>query len=138
MIKLEEIFGPDGAVGRRLQNYEHRPQQVTMAAAVQDAIGAQEHLMVEAGTGVGKSFAYLVPAILHTAGTQSSSEVVDAGRTSETTTSESGRRSGRVVISTQTISLQEQLIGKDIPFINAVLPVEFSAVLVKGRWKELN
>ena len=133
MIKIEEIFGPDGAVGRRLQNYEHRPQQVTMAAAVQDAIGAQEHLMVEAGTGVGKSFAYLVPAILHTAGRQSDSEVADSKRTLATTPSESSRRSGRVVISTHTISLQEQLIGKDIPFINAVLPVEFSAVLVKGR-----
>jgi ATP-dependent DNA helicase DinG len=87
-----------------------------MAAAVEHAIGRREHLIVEAGTGVGKSFAYLVPAILAATANQGT---------------EAPRR--RIVISTHTISLQEQLIQRDLPFLNAVLPVEFSAVLVKGR-----
>ena len=87
-----------------------------MASAVEYAIARGEHLIVEAGTGTGKSFAYLVPAIL----------AATAGQ------GEGGARR-KVVISTHTISLQEQLIAKDIPFLNAVLPVEFSAVLVKGR-----
>ena len=87
-----------------------------MADAVRAAIADRSHLLVEAGTGIGKSFAYLVPAIL--AATEGKHE--DEPRT-------------RVVISTNTISLQEQLFSRDIPFLNAVLPVEFSAVLVKGR-----
>ena len=74
------------------------------------AIESTAHLMVEAGTGVGKSFAYLVPAILAAA---------EAGK--------------KVVVSTHTISLQEQLLQKDLPFLRAVMPQEFSAVLVKGR-----
>ncbi|MBD3673118.1 MAG: DEAD/DEAH box helicase [Planctomycetaceae bacterium] len=87
-----------------------------MAEAVEQAIADKEHLIVEAGTGVGKSFAYLVPAILAAASSdRSKNERV------------------RVVVSTQTINLQEQLIHKDIPFLNAVLPVEFTAVLAKGR-----
>ena len=81
-----------------------------MARAVARAIEDESHLMVEAGTGVGKSFAYLVPAILAAAG--------------------SGKK---VVISTHTISLQEQLLAKDIPLLQAVMPEEFTAVLVKGR-----
>lgn len=109
------VLGPDGPVARRLTTYEQRPEQLQMALAVERAIEEQQHLLVEAGTGVGKSFAYLVPAILSA-----------VGRRRE------GRRKA-VVISTNTISLQEQLIGRDIPFLNAVLPVEFSAVLVKGR-----
>lgn len=87
-----------------------------MADAVTAAIQEPSHLVVEAGTGVGKSFAYLVPAILAAAsGKQNSGE------------------KKRVVVSTHTIALQEQLIERDIPFLNAVLPIEFSAVLVKGR-----
>lgn len=77
---------------------------------------AKRHLVVEAGTGTGKSFAYLVPTILAATAKQG----------------EGGKRR-KIVISTHTISLQEQLISKDIPFLNAVMPVEFSAVLVKGR-----
>lgn len=111
-----KVLGDGGHVARRLGSYESRPQQLEMAAAVERAIRAKEHLVVEAGTGTGKSFAYLVPAIL--AATEGQGEGVP-------------RR--KVVISTHTISLQEQLISKDIPFLNAVLPVEFSAVLVKGR-----
>ena len=81
-----------------------------MAEAVARAIEDHTHLVVEAGTGVGKSFAYLVPAIL--AATD---------------------RKIKVVVSTHTIALQEQLLQKDIPFLQAVLPIEFTAVLVKGR-----
>src|SRR4051812_41173341 len=104
------ILGPGGAIARRLPSYEPRPEQVAMAEAVARAIQGGGHLMVEAGTGVGKSFAYLVPAILAAA--------------------EEGLK---VVVSTHTISLQEQLMTKDLPFLRAVMPQEFSAVLVKGR-----
>jgi ATP-dependent DNA helicase DinG len=104
------ILGPGGAVARRLAGYEPRLEQLEMAEAVAEAIVAGRHLMVEAGTGVGKSFAYLVPAILAAA---------EAGR--------------KVVVSTHTIHLQEQLLQKDIPFLRSVMPHEFSAVLVKGR-----
>lgn len=104
------ILGPDSAVARRLAGYEGRPEQLEMAGAVATAIEKGGHLMVEAGTGVGKSFAYLVPAILAAA--------------------EQGKK---VVVSTHTISLQEQLVEKDIPFLRSVMPHEFTAVLVKGR-----
>jgi len=104
------ILGPDGSIARRLPGYEVRPEQLQMAGAVAKAIESKTHLMVEAGTGVGKSFAYLVPAILAAA--------------------EQGLK---VVVSTHTISLQEQLLAKDLPFLRAVMPQEFTAVLVKGR-----
>jgi ATP-dependent DNA helicase DinG len=111
-MSIASILGPDGVIARRLGNYEPRPQQLEMADAVAAAITEHRHLMVEAGTGVGKSFAYLVPAILAAA---------------------AGEKNFRVVISTHTISLQEQLVRKDIPFLQSVLPQQFSAVLVKGR-----
>ena len=60
-----DILGPNGRIAARLKNYEERTEQLEMAAAVAEAIAEQKHLIVEAGTGVGKSFAYLVPAILH-------------------------------------------------------------------------
>jgi ATP-dependent DNA helicase DinG len=110
-MSIPAILGPDGTIARRLGNYEPRPQQLEMAEAVAAAIAERKHLMVEAGTGVGKSFAYLVPAAL----------------------AASADRNCRVVISTHTISLQEQLVRKDIPFLQSVLPQEFNAVLVKGR-----
>ena len=112
MAKMDpvSILGPDGAIARRLASYEARPQQVEMAGAVARAIEAPGHLMVEAGTGVGKSFAYLVPAILAAADSKK-----------------------KIVVSTHTISLQEQLLEKDLPFLRAVMPQEFTAVLVKGR-----
>src|SRR3954454_10761988 len=81
------ILGPDGVIARRLSSYEPRPQQLEMAEAVARAIQDRRHLMVEAGTGVGKSFAYLVPAILAAAGTKDC----------------------KIVVSTHTIALQEQL-----------------------------
>ena len=108
---LQNILGPKGAIARRLgAKYEHRPQQLEMAEAVENAIANEHHLLVEAGTGVGKSFAYLLPAIDYAV-----------------------RHHKRVVISTHTISLQEQLMDKDIPLIQSVYPDEFTAVLVKGR-----
>src|SRR6185436_11163902 len=108
---LLDILGPDGAIARRLgDRYEHRPQQLEMAAAVESAFKEGHHLLVEAGTGVGKSFAYLLPAIEFAV-----------------------KHKKRVVISTHTISLQEQLIDKDIPLLRSVYPDEFTAVLVKGR-----
>jgi ATP-dependent DNA helicase DinG len=113
-----------------------------MAQAVARAIAEKKHLVVEAGTGVGKSFAYLVPAILAAA----SEQVKDANRDATKRDDESEEKDDggdggakkktkrtRVVISTHTISLQEQIVGRDIPFLNSVLPIEFSAVLVKGR-----
>ena len=112
MLQPGEILGPEGSIARRLSNYEHRPEQLEMAEAVARAIAGQRHLVVEAGTGVGKSFAYLVPAIIAAAG---------------------GEKKRRVVIATHTISLQEQLMQKDIPFLRSVMPIEFTAVLVKGR-----
>jgi len=125
MLTPAHILGPDGRIAARLKHYEHRPEQSAMAEAVERAITKRRHLVVEAGTGVGKSFAYLVPAILAVAqGERISGENGDA---------EGEPRHRRIVISTHTISLQEQLIEKDIPFLNAVIPLEFSAVLVKGR-----
>ena len=67
MLSPAEILGPSGRIAARLPNYEHRDEQLAMADAVADAIEKRHHLVVEAGTGVGKSFAYLVPAILATA-----------------------------------------------------------------------
>lgn len=112
MGKLDSrsILGPAGAIARGLPSYESRPQQLEMAEAVERAIDGGHHLMVEAGTGVGKSFAYLVPAIL---------KAVETGK--------------KVVVSTHTIALQEQLLDKDIPFLASAMPVEFTAALVKGR-----
>lgn len=120
-LTAADILGPDGAIARRLTNYEDRPQQLAMAEAVAKAIAAKRHLVVEAGTGVGKSFAYLAPAIL--------AATADEGR------GEDEERKGprRVVISTHTIALQEQLLRKDLPLLNSVIPREFTAVLAKGR-----
>jgi ATP-dependent DNA helicase DinG len=111
------VLGEQGRIAKRLRTYEERPQQLEMAAAVERAIAEETHLIVEAGTGVGKSFAYLVPAILAVAGE-----------------GEFGTKPRKpLIISTHTISLQEQLFTRDIPFLKSVLPVEFSFVLAKGR-----
>jgi len=114
-LNIAQFLGPDGPVARRLQGYEVRPQQIEMAEAVDRALDNRSQLLVEAGTGVGKSFAYLLPAI---------KRILD--------------RNERVVVATNTISLQEQLIEKDVPLLNAVVPDEFTAVLVKGRGNYLS
>jgi ATP-dependent DNA helicase DinG len=112
--ETDAFFCPGGALERACQGepfpFEYRPQQESMAAGVARAIGAGHHLAVEAGTGVGKSFAYLVPGILSAV-----------------------HRKARTVVATYTISLQEQLISKDVPFLQKHMGVEFRAVLVKGK-----
>src|SRR5919206_201767 len=95
---MEEIFGPGGLIARAHPEYEYRPGQVQMAEAVLRAFEERRHLIVEAGTGTGKTLAYLVPAIAAAVA-----------------------RGGRVVISTGTKNLQEQLMEKDIPFLQPVL-----------------
>ena len=115
MTQIQEVFGEQGSIARRLKNYEYRPEQIAMAEAVLDACAQKKHLVAEAGTGVGKSFAYLVPVVQHLC---------------------NGEKTGqkrRGIISTHTISLQEQLLDKDIPFLQSIMPEEFTAVLVKGR-----
>src|SRR5512133_298420 len=92
-LTVDDILGPSGLVAKALPGYEQRDEQLAMARAVADAFAGRKHLLVEAGTGVGKSFAYLAPAIL---------AIQDKGR---------------VVISTYTVALQEQLVNKYLPFL---------------------
>jgi ATP-dependent DNA helicase DinG len=103
------IFASDGLLAKA-RNFEYRPQQQEMAVAVARALEEERHLVVEAGTGVGKSLAYLVPATLFAL-----------------------EQHKKAIISTHTINLQEQLIHKDIPILKKILPVEFEAALMKGR-----
>lgn len=108
--KIDKLLGPKGRFAKLCEGYEHREEQVRMAEVVSDALLHKEHLMVEAGTGVGKTVAYLTPAILHALGGQP------------------------VVISTHTINLQSQLVSKDIPLMQSVMEEHpFKAVLMKGR-----
>ncbi|AQT67004.1 putative ATP-dependent helicase DinG [Anaerohalosphaera lusitana] len=109
-IDVKSILGADGFIAQAHHAFENRPEQLRMGMSVRDAFGDGEHLAVEAGTGVGKSFAYLAAAL----------EQVQ-------------KKNSKVLISTYTINLQEQLINKDIPFLADVVPVEFSACLAKGR-----
>ena len=108
---VANLLSPEGPIARRLDGFEARPQQIEMATAVESALRSGERLFVEAGTGTGKSFAYLLPAI---------ASLLE-------------RREEKIVICTNTISLQEQLMDKDLPLLRAVVPDEFTAVLVKGR-----
>ncbi|MEN0110889.1 MAG: helicase C-terminal domain-containing protein, partial [Planctomycetota bacterium] len=132
-LAATDILGPGGAIARRLPHYEDRPEQLAMAEAVERAIRGRRHLVVEAGTGVGKSFAYLVPAILHA----TEGEAAQAPQPPAAAGGDVGpakpQRPRRVVVSTHTIALQEQLLAKDLPLLNAVIPREFTAVLAKGR-----
>src|SRR2546425_2869695 len=107
--RIEEIFSPDGLLAKA-KNFEYRAEQQTMAVAVARSLENETHLVVEAGTGVGKSLAYLVPAILFAL-----------------------EKKKKAVVSTYTINLQEQLVFKDIPILQKILPVEFNAALMKGR-----
>ena len=137
LLSASDILGPQGRIAARLPQYEQRPQQLEMAEAVADAIRAGQHLVVEAGTGVGKSFAYLVPLILATAQEGFVPKSVRQ-RARDADDDDDDVPTLRAVVSTHTISLQEQLIAKDLPFLNAVIPLEFSAVLVKGRGNYLS
>lgn len=107
---IGELLGPEGAIAKKLPDFEERPEQLRMAFAVAEAFNKGQLAVVEAGTGTGKSLAYLVPALLWA---RSNNE--------------------RVVVSTRTINLQEQLIRKDLPFLQRATDIEFRAVLVKGR-----
>src|SRR5215216_2570011 len=105
-----EVFGPDGLIARAHPEYEYRPGQIEIARAVMRAFEEKRHLIVEAGTGTGKTLAYLVPAVAAALG-----------------------GNGRVIISTGTKNLQEQLMEKDIPFLQRILPRRFTAEYMKGR-----
>jgi ATP-dependent DNA helicase DinG len=103
---MEEVFGPGGLIAKHHPNYEYRPGQVEMAEAVNDIIKDGGLSLIEAGTGTGKTLAYLIPALA-------------AGR--------------RVLVSTATKNLQEQLHKKDVPFLQQIIPREFKVVCMKGR-----
>ncbi len=112
--QVEGIFSPAGILSKA-KNFEFRPQQQQMAVAVARALQARGHLAVEAGTGVGKSLAYLIPAILFAVAERK-----------------------KAIVSTHTINLQEQLTEKDLPMLAAVLgslpePVKFNFTMLKGR-----
>ncbi|MGD0251506.1 MAG: helicase C-terminal domain-containing protein, partial [Verrucomicrobiota bacterium] len=107
--QIEQIFSPTGILSKA-KNFEFRPQQQEMAVAVARALQNREHLAVEAGTGVGKSIAYLIPAILFAVAQKK-----------------------KAVISTHTINLQEQLTEKDLPMLAQILPVKFNFAMLKGR-----
>jgi ATP-dependent DNA helicase DinG len=108
--RIVALLGPDGTVARTLPGYEERPEQLRMAFAVGDAFNRGRLAVIEAGTGTGKSLAYLVPALLWALANEQ-----------------------RVVVSTNTINLQEQLVRKDLPFLQRATGLEFKAVLVKGK-----
>ena len=107
--RVRAIFAEDGLLAKA-RNFEYRPEQQAMAAAVARSLEEERHLVVEAGTGVGKSLAYLVPAVLW-----------------------AHEQKKKAIISTHTINLQEQLLHKDIPIVKKILPIEFEAALMKGR-----
>jgi len=109
-LDIQKILSPGGLIVQSFACFEQRAQQVQMACAIERSFRNNRCLVVEAGTGTGKSFAYLIPAI----------DLVYRG-------------AGKVLISTFTITLQEQLINKDIPLLADCLPGAFTAVLAKGR-----
>ena len=112
--QVVEIFSPTGLLSKA-SNFEFRPEQQAMAVAVARALTTRTHLVVEAGTGVGKSLAYLIPSILFALANQK-----------------------KAVVCTHTINLQEQLTQKDLPMLAAVLgaqpePMRFNYAMLKGR-----
>src|SRR3954463_10356419 len=107
--RVRAFFSENGPLSKA-KNFEFRPQQQEMAARVAQALEEEQHLILEAGTGVGKSLGYLVPSVLFAL-----------------------ERHKKAIVSTHTINLQEQLLHKDIPILKKVLPVEFEAALMKGR-----
>lgn len=109
-MKIEDILGENGPIARQLNSYEERIQQIEMTKAVEEAIQEEEHLIVEAGTGIGKSLAYLIPFIYWAV-----------------------EEKNRILISTYTKTLQEQLIKRDLPFIKDTLKIDFDFALVVGE-----
>jgi len=108
--EIDRLFQPGGHLSAILDAFQYRRQQEEMAQAVSDSFNKDQHLVVEAGTGTGKSLAYLLPALLWS---------VKSGK--------------KVVVSTHTINLQEQLINKDIPLAGEILGLDFHAAVIKGR-----
>src|SRR5436853_6629248 len=109
-VKTTESFFSANGLLAKAKNFERRPPQQQMAAAVARALEEERHLVVEAGTGVGKSLAYLAPAILFAI-----------------------EQHKKAIVSTHTINLQEQLLYKDMPILKQILPDEFEADLIKRR-----
>src|SRR3989449_2698976 len=103
---MQDFFGPGGVLEQRLEDYEYRPSQVRMAEAVHRALEEQSHVIIEAGTGTGKTLAYLLPALAH------------------------GRR---ILVSTGTKTLQDQIFYKDIPLLESILERPIRAAYLKGR-----
>ena len=108
--EMDSFFEPGGLMAQSSDSYQHRPQQLKMQQTIAEAFSCQTHGIIEAGTGTGKSFAYLLPAMLWAYENQR-----------------------RVLISTNTIALQEQLFQKDIPFLKQCLDYDFPVALSKGR-----
>ncbi len=109
-FNAEALLGPRGLLAKTLSNYEHRPEQIQMSNQVYHALENEAHGVIEAGTGVGKSLAYLLPLIHFTV-----------------------EEKKLAIVATHTITLQEQLFQKDIPFLQKVLPFQFSVEVFKGR-----
>lgn len=109
-FSAEALLGPEGLLAQTLECYEYRPEQIQMAEHVFRVLQNREHGLIEAGTGVGKSLAYLLPLIFY---------AVEENRLA--------------VVATNTLTLQEQLFHRDIPFLKAVLPFDFSVEVFKGR-----
>lgn len=108
--KIIDFFSESGVLADKFETYEFRQSQLDMAMQVFDTLEGKSHIFIEAPTGIGKSFAYLVPAILYAKANKK-----------------------KAIISTHTINLQEQLIGKDIPFLKEHLGIDFKAALIKGK-----
>ncbi len=106
MASLQEIFSPDGALARAIDGYRIRPQQLEMAERIAAAIHSNSVFIAEAGTGTGKTFAYLVPAL---------------------------KSNGKVIVSTGTKTLQDQLFNKDLPMVRDALKAPVKIALLKGR-----
>src|SRR3989337_3178305 len=106
MVAMQEFFGPGGVLEQRLEDYEFRPSQVRMAEAVHRALEQQNHVIIEAGTGTGKTLAYLLPALVY------------------------GRR---ILVSTGTKTLQDQIFYKDVPLLESVVRRPIRAAYLKGR-----
>ena len=110
--QVADLLGLEGVIAGLLPDYEERPEQLELALEMERCLTEGRHLLAEAGTGIGKSFAYLLPAVLRAS---------------------SHKGQGPVVISTGTIALQQQLERKDVPFLQSVLPHQWSAVTAVGR-----
>jgi len=103
---MNEFFGPGGILEQKLGDYEFRPSQIRMAEAVHEALDSQSHLIIEAGTGTGKTLAYLLPALLH---------------------------GQRILVSTGTKTLQDQIFYKDVPLLERILDRPIRSAYLKGR-----